>query len=354
MADPTLVPGTLYINRDRDYRTGELGRYVKLGIVKDERDAEKRNKEHQTGNPREVLTLHTFTAPMVEHLETQLHHRFADYWVSGEWFEMDDAFIASMVIPELQAIVAEQQAHEQDFIAKKDLKGQPSTGVVRAPSPEEVDAHANCIAAKEALALAKGHHELADLRVRALIGDSGGIPGVVRLISKGGQYFDKNGFEAAHPDLYASFLADKEGTVGGSLSAKGARSLAKLDADLDAAIKAAKAQLSKPSPSQVHADLGERTDAARDAHAAFVSTLAAVARAQWDVARWTARLARLCGTDDEVQGLLTWKRSQKPATPAFDAKRFKTEHPDLHASFTRDRAPSVSVDVHFFRAYPID
>ena len=72
MADLKLVNGTLYINRDRDYRTGAWGPYVKIGIVRDEREAKVRAKEHQTGNPREVVATHQFRAPMVEALETQL------------------------------------------------------------------------------------------------------------------------------------------------------------------------------------------------------------------------------------------------------------------------------------------
>ena len=54
MAEPTLTPGTLYIDRDRDVLTGEWGRYIKIGIVRNEREASRRSKEHQTGNPRRI------------------------------------------------------------------------------------------------------------------------------------------------------------------------------------------------------------------------------------------------------------------------------------------------------------
>ena len=50
MTAPKLTPGTLYVLRDRDFRTGELGKYVKIGVVQNEREVEKRDKEHQTGN----------------------------------------------------------------------------------------------------------------------------------------------------------------------------------------------------------------------------------------------------------------------------------------------------------------
>ena len=70
---PKGPPGQLYINRDRDYFSGELGDYVKIGIVKEHetRGSEERRGEHQTGNPREVVIIREFKSRMVEHLETQ-------------------------------------------------------------------------------------------------------------------------------------------------------------------------------------------------------------------------------------------------------------------------------------------
>ena len=73
MAVPTLTAGTLYIDRDRDVRTGEWGPYVKIGIVRDGKTPEQRVKELQTGNPRRVHTIKTYSSPMVESLETRLH-----------------------------------------------------------------------------------------------------------------------------------------------------------------------------------------------------------------------------------------------------------------------------------------
>ena len=60
MPSASLTPGELYINRDRDFRTGEWGPYIKIGIVRDERVSKARASEHQTGNPREVFTTKYF------------------------------------------------------------------------------------------------------------------------------------------------------------------------------------------------------------------------------------------------------------------------------------------------------
>ena len=49
----------------------------------------------------------TLDSPMVEHLETQLHYRFADKWVTGEWFLLSEAELKK-VEKEAQKIIQEQ------------------------------------------------------------------------------------------------------------------------------------------------------------------------------------------------------------------------------------------------------
>ena len=97
---PKGPPGQLYINRDRDYFSGELGDYVKIGIVNEHetRGSEERKGEHQTGNPREVVIIQEFTSRMVQHLESRLHAKFALRRVSGEWFVMDDEFVENELL----------------------------------------------------------------------------------------------------------------------------------------------------------------------------------------------------------------------------------------------------------------
>ena len=130
---------------------GAWGPYVKLGIVRNERQAEERNSEHQTGNPRQVVTLHQFRAPMVENLETQLHHRFAPLCVSGEWFEMDDAFLAAEVLPLVDSIIQEQANAADYFEGKAQLKNVVSSGIIRPPTDEEKAVWQAAVSAKENL-----------------------------------------------------------------------------------------------------------------------------------------------------------------------------------------------------------
>ena len=55
MAVPTLTAGTLYIDRDRDVRTGEWGPYVKIGIVRDGKTPDNESK-----NSKQVIQGSTY------------------------------------------------------------------------------------------------------------------------------------------------------------------------------------------------------------------------------------------------------------------------------------------------------
>ena len=115
MTEPKLTPGTLYIDRDRDVLSGEWGQYVKIGIVRNDKEADLRNKEHQTGNPRHIYMIYSAESPMVQHLETQLHHRFATRRILSEWFQLDENAVKTVVIPLAEEIIQEQKGALEAF-----------------------------------------------------------------------------------------------------------------------------------------------------------------------------------------------------------------------------------------------
>ena len=123
-----MTPGELYINRDRDFKTGEWGPYVKIGIVRKDRKSKDRASEHQTGNPREVVLLHTFISPMVDRLETLLHNIYSVRRVSGEWFEMSEEFVDGILIPKIDELINEQKLEVVNFIAKGENSKLESNG----------------------------------------------------------------------------------------------------------------------------------------------------------------------------------------------------------------------------------
>lgn len=90
-AKEAYVPGTLYIMQETDYLSGEKFDYYKIGIVRGEKDVAAREKEHSTGNPRQIASVKDILSPAVQKLETRLHNEFARHRVSsGEWFSFPE------------------------------------------------------------------------------------------------------------------------------------------------------------------------------------------------------------------------------------------------------------------------
>ena len=69
-----LKPGWLYFLRDRDFRTGQVSPYVKIGLTNFDRPVEARVYDHQTGNPREVYSMNDMQVSAVSTTENYLHH----------------------------------------------------------------------------------------------------------------------------------------------------------------------------------------------------------------------------------------------------------------------------------------
>lgn len=87
--NPFHKPGTLYIMHEIDYLDGSTFDYYKIGIVRGEREAADREKDHRTGNPRQIVTKYELASNQVQRLETMLHNQFAIHRVSsGEWFHL--------------------------------------------------------------------------------------------------------------------------------------------------------------------------------------------------------------------------------------------------------------------------
>ena len=352
MADPVLTEGTLYINRDRDFRTGELGPYVKIGVVRREREASARNLEHQTGNPREIITIHELFSPMVDNLETQLHNRFASYWVHGEWFEMDSEFVKKEVLPLAEKIIAQQNESLSDFEAKLIQKTTSSTDVIRKATEEEKDIAEKCFAARQAYIQAKAMKEFIDSQIRITVGEYNGIEGIVNFsYKKGPSSFNKKKFLEENEKLATQYFEERPDKLSGSIILTKGKSLNDLNEKADNKIKQIKKEIPKFTWKSKDKSAKCRDDASLLLHAAYVSSLKDLSEADWEFERHKARLVRLLGEDKGIEGIITYNRTMKAQEPAFNASKFKQDNPELYASYLKEGKESVSVKIHSYRAY---
>jgi hypothetical protein len=361
MADPKLKAGTLYVLRERDFRSGSLGSYVKVGLVRDlpaevtdrDRIAE-RVREHQTGNAREIVVEELLDAPMVEELETQLHHRFASRRVNGEWFELDAERVRSELTPAANRLIAQQTEALPWFEARRELCTLESNGCRRPPDELERELWQRAVHAKETMTLAKAKKELIDRQLRAHCSGRG-INGVAtfRLRPKNpGMRFDKTAFTRAHPDLVEQFTVLKELKVTGAVRLSGASTLRSLDLDLYSGLARANEMLPELVLQQLDEQPAPRDQPIEDLHGEYLKALTTTAAAGWDEQRLIAQLSARLGEDEGIEGMISWKRVAAPKK-SFDEEALKAAYPDLWKIFFRLQEQSVVAGLHFYRPYAL-
>ena len=69
MAKIKNTRGNLYFLKEKDYITIKVSPYVKIGLVRNEKETAKRSLEHQTGNARYIYDYQSLAARVVEDLE---------------------------------------------------------------------------------------------------------------------------------------------------------------------------------------------------------------------------------------------------------------------------------------------
>lgn len=83
----TQLPGFVYLIRVNN-------EYCKIGMSQ---DVKTRLIELQVGSPYHLEVLHIIATHHASRLELYLQNRFAEHWVSGEWYGLDDDAIASIM-----------------------------------------------------------------------------------------------------------------------------------------------------------------------------------------------------------------------------------------------------------------
>lgn len=85
--------GWLYLIKEENVCDGN--RY-KIGVTS-EKDANKRLKKLQTGNPNKLSFLGVFETKYPYKLESIMHGQYSDKNILGEWYELDDEDIIKFV-----------------------------------------------------------------------------------------------------------------------------------------------------------------------------------------------------------------------------------------------------------------
>lgn len=148
---------------ERDRFSSIESSYVKVGIVNKDKPVARREKEHQTGNPRLIFAHHEISSLAVQMLETSLHNHFSSIRVKGEWFLADQSKLDQMVsLAENRA--TELYAHEPsiEFMIKLNKLAHEAGSTTSLLEPELSDVGLTMEI------MMKAHAELAILRKNKL------------------------------------------------------------------------------------------------------------------------------------------------------------------------------------------
>ena len=350
MTEPKLTPGTLNIDRDQDVLSGDWGPYVKIGIVRNDKEASIRNKEHQTGNPRRIHVIFSAESPMVEHLETYLHHIFASRRVLGEWFLLDDNAVQTQVISIAETLIEEQRTSLEAFTKKASNKSIASSGISREPTDSELALHQQAVDAKHALEILQARQDIIRSKLIHLAKGAGGISGVLDFQTKISRpSLQKARLRTDHPELYSKYETLVLSEPKGSFSVKGTSSLKKLDKDLYNQKKLMADSAAIDNSGVTNPEI-ERNSTITDLHLAYLENLKAIASADWLYESLKAGLASILHNDDEIKGVVSWKRLAKEE-PKFDADSFAKDHSDIYAKYLSSEKVTIASIVNPSRPY---
>ena len=348
-----LTPGNLYFIRDIDYLTGEIGKYVKIGIVNNDRKTEDRIKDHQTGNPRGIYPVEEVTdVPFVERLETQLHYEYNEKWITGEWFLLNDKEVKA-IVKRAEALKA-QQLIDKPLIEEVLLKIQEkvSNGKVKVANKSALELENKIIKLKGELNVYKAKIEISKYEFYTLLGANGSIEGVLKIKYSPSKYaFDEKAFQIAHPALHKKFVLPREDKFNHTFNYTNNDQYSL--GNVDPVLASSKKALGTTSYTQAQLKgVQKRTKKIEKLHADHLILLKEMKWREYELEILEYRLQKLVGIYDGIDAICTWKRYYSPQTDAFNVGAFKEKHPKIYSAFvTKPSNEGFAMDVEKFRAY---
>ena len=327
-----LDEGHLYILNDVDDITGPSD-YYKIGMVSKERTVKDRiERDHQVGNPRLVVDIHSFHSEAPFFVERHLHKHFAQYRVRREWFRLTDAQLEevkkeaarydNIIGPMLGDVRAFAKSLSNGNIIKLDAANKARIELLHSELKDlryqiyEIDYKTNII--KEFLKLQTAKHK-------------GGIDGITKVTVRGGgsPSFTATIFRDSSPAnkaIYDSFCTKK--SIGGKFKTEDLDTKAKKFPKLHLEEKAAKDKYTadKATHDNIVDGLIPRTNMLEDKHKEYIQLVMEKEEVEVEIILRELEIKKLCGDNDGIEGICTWKRKE---SFAFDTTAFKKQHPEI-------------------------
>jgi hypothetical protein len=300
--------GTLYFMQETDHITGEKFDYIKIGIVRGDKEVNGREKAHRTGNPRNITTVKELQMPDVQRLETHLHNQFAVHRVSsGEWFYLpDDLFgkVFEVALARQAELVASSDKLAAEAVATKtEHSGKTITGNSELESMVKKILELKAIESKN-----KKEKDLVAKALVELAGESQDYQHLFKVsFSEAKREFDSASFRESHPEIYELF-----------------KTKASSNWKLKYLIKVDSPEL----PQAISEGLSPL-----ELHLSYLELWSRAAELTWELNLLEAELLHQMGDSSSIEGLASWSLT---SSMLFDKSAFIKQHEDLHNKFQRD------------------
>jgi hypothetical protein len=317
--------GEVYFIGERDRSTGKLTENVKIGMVGAKGDSGDRLKQHQTGNPRDLVLHHVVETPAPFWVENGLHQRLNGLRVRAEWHKLDPKGLEEAI--RLAEVLATESFVHIPFMENQEyLRTCLSDGTKRDPSEDSTMWHERLNRAKAQLdrieELKAAYSSIIDTMSPAEI-EQAELEDIILLEYYTDVKFDLDGFTAKYPELISKYTIS-ETKIGGNITPKYSDlQISEIDPGLETFHNTFLSLCNKVSRKEsVIADMSEL-----QAELQFRENVIS-----WERKISTAHLASICGLASGISGQLTWNRTAKTKS-SLDKEALESNHPKEFGEF---------------------
>lgn len=323
MTESITRGGEIYFIRERDYITGDVSPYVKIGLTRDDRVSAARQGDHQTGNPRELFLHHAEKVDMVQTVEKTLHWQFAAKRVTGEWFLLDNQALEEAVA-KCQALGIEFQLHIDAIRAAEHLAGVVSKGEPIAAANEALEWWRKHQIADRIVSLCDDAVAKYKAVLKSEIYEGKDIAKAGKASTQAKSVFDEDQFKKKYPDLWAAHLSPS--SVGGRFivtKMKGDELLAHPEVAAETpVVEAFEASIEEYVNDRIPLDQLSKKYIEFLSRTEYYRTRELLAKHY---------LMSFCGEAPEITGVCKWSRTEKPGK--LDRQSLKAAAPDEYSEF---------------------
>jgi hypothetical protein len=346
--------GWIYFISDKDRMNGSLCNYYKIGKTDYDRPIEVRLKEHQTGNPREVIIVESIRTSFIDTLETYLHHRFATNCIYNEWFKFNNKELKE-AIKEAKKINRWMNKYAEDVEKGTKYRDKKSSSRTIKPNKKIKSTHTNYV--NNMIKYTKLHleQEIVLKKIKAINNNRMGIDGIISLTySDPSLTLDADKLQNERGTLYRRFLETKNVWNKRTFNIIGKPTPAKFQPTLYKKLGAEKTGLGEckqVNQLDMKKPIKRKSKKSIELHLEYLELMEKKAEVRLKSLFFEFVLKAHCGTAKEVIGLCKWDRSIVTKT-SFNASKFKKKHPGIAKKYLKKPGSAITRKMVAYRKYP--